>query len=226
MTPIETWDEEIVADVPSRGRRCGEACHRGAGTHHAGTSGRRTDPAAVGVRRRACARRPVRPPRAAFGGFAPPTLDMSAEAIYARAMAQMEADAAAATRCRSSRPITDADAPARRRRDRVVEPAAPPGSPRWSSSTTRCRQHPATTRTNAARPSAASSAASVARTADPTSVPFPNIVPLAPWRRETRQFGNQRRARKKARRSSADSSARIPELISTRWFSLSPSRSS
>ena len=33
---------------------------------------------------------------APFGGFAPPSLDMSAEAIYARATAAMEADAAAA----------------------------------------------------------------------------------------------------------------------------------
>jgi len=37
---------------------------------------------------------PVVPAPPAFAGFAPPTIDVSVEAIYARAAAQMEADAA------------------------------------------------------------------------------------------------------------------------------------
>ncbi len=78
--------------------------------------------------------------------FAPPTIDVSVEAIYARAAAQMEAEAAAEWRCRGNRRAGRCDADVRR----------------W---TTSCRRAD-DAETSAPRRSTGSSAAFVARTAD------------------------------------------------------------
>ncbi len=92
MTPIETWDEAIVAEVPADVTDAVKRAIAALERITQETARRAADPAAVGVRRPARAGR--RPGAAPFSGFAPPTLDMSAEAIYARMTAQMQADVA------------------------------------------------------------------------------------------------------------------------------------
>jgi hypothetical protein len=94
MTPIDTVDEEIVADVPTdvanAVKRAIAALERITGEHPVIAPilqpSEFEDPHAVQAPAQV----------APFGGFAPPSLDMSAEAIYARATTAMEADAATA----------------------------------------------------------------------------------------------------------------------------------
>ena len=106
-TPIETWDEEIVAEVPP--------------TSPMPSSGRspRSSASPASARRppilqpRSSTSRTHRVRRPAFSGFAPPTLDMSAEAIYARMAAETRGRRRSGRRSighRSPRP-TSTDAP-------------------------------------------------------------------------------------------------------------------
>ena len=96
MTPIETWDEEIVAEVPTEVanavKRAIAALERITGEV----------PVVAPIKQPSefeepDAPTPVVAAAPAFGGFAPPSLDMSAEAIYARVTAQMEAEIAGTT---------------------------------------------------------------------------------------------------------------------------------
>jgi hypothetical protein len=90
-TPIETWDEEIVAEVPTEVaaavKRAIAALERVTGEV----------PIVAPIEQPSEFTEPNPPiPSAAaaptVGGFAPPSLETSAEALYARATAQLEAD--------------------------------------------------------------------------------------------------------------------------------------
>ena len=89
MTPIATFDEEIVAEVPAD---VADAVKRAIAALEAASFPAPTvapipqpsdfdEPAAF----------PATAPAPAFNGFAPPSLDTSAEAIYARMAAEQEA---------------------------------------------------------------------------------------------------------------------------------------
>jgi hypothetical protein len=106
MTPIETWDEEVVADVPSEVaaavKRALAALERITQEH----------PIVAPILQPSefdDVHAPVVPAPvvAGFAGFAPPTLDMSAEAIYARATTQLEADTSAQPVSFDQSPVID-----------------------------------------------------------------------------------------------------------------------
>jgi hypothetical protein len=129
MTPIETWDEEIVADVPAQ---VADAVKRAIAALERITQ---EHPVVAPILQPSefedvhAPVLPTAPTATSFAGFAPPTLDMSAEAIYARATAQMEAEAMAAVPFDQTS-VIDADTPGDANPDAAQvtpEPAAPAG---------------------------------------------------------------------------------------------------
>lgn len=128
-------DEEIVAEAPDD---VAEAVRRVVATFESQSTSTRSDAGSEAIAA----------PVAAFGGFAPPSLDMSAEAIYARAIAEMQAAASAASAAvhsvamhsvamHSGAPVADAEpsawidpvAPATRVGSVVFVERADPGEP-------------------------------------------------------------------------------------------------